>query len=65
MSKSLNVTVYVDDILIYELHNAEIDNLIEQLKNDNIAFHCKGTAESYLGVDIQRKGKQIMLKKKG
>jgi hypothetical protein len=30
-----------------------MNDLIEGLKCDEIALHCKGTAEGYLGVDIQ------------
>jgi hypothetical protein len=52
MNKSLIVIVYIDDILIYGQSGAEIDDLIERLKNDNIALHKEGTAEGYLGVDI-------------
>ncbi len=35
------------------------------MKNDDITLHCKGTAEGYLGVDIQSKGNQITLKQEG
>jgi hypothetical protein len=62
MRKLLIVIVNVDNILIYGWHNAEIDNLIEQLKNDDIALHREGTAEGYFGVDIQREGNQRTLK---
>jgi hypothetical protein len=43
----------------------EIDNLIKQLKKDDIALHKEGTAESYLGVDIQKDGQHITLKQEG
>ncbi len=43
----------------------EIDNLIKQLKNDDIALHKEGTAEGYLGVDIQKDGQHITLKQEG
>ena len=39
--------------------------MIERLKNDNIALHKEGTAEGYLGVDIQQDGNNIMLKQEG
>lgn len=65
MNDSLIVIIYVDDILIYARSEVEIDNLIERLKNDNIALHKEGTAEGYLGVDIQREGNNIMLKQEG
>jgi hypothetical protein len=35
------------------------------LKNDDIAHHKEGTAEGYLGVDIQREGVNISLKQEG
>ena len=65
MNESLIVIIYVDDILIYGRTEAEIDSLIERLKNDDIALHKEGTAEGYLGVDIQRDGQNITLKQEG
>jgi hypothetical protein len=65
MNESLIVIVYVDDILIYGRNEAEIDNLIERLKHEDIALHKEGTAEGYLGVDIQRDGENITLKQEG
>ena len=55
MNESLIVIIiiYVDGILIYGRTEAEINSLIERLKNDVIALHKEGTAEGYLGVDIQ------------
>jgi hypothetical protein len=35
------------------------------LKNDDIPLHKEGTAEGYLGVDIQRDGDNILLKQEG
>ncbi len=61
ISNSLIIIIYVDDILIYGRSDAEINDLIEGLKRDKIALHRKGTAEGYLGVDIQRDGNQITL----
>ncbi len=65
MNQSIIIIVYVIDILIYGRSEAEIDKLIERLKNDNIALHKEGTAEGYLGVDIQRDGDNISLKQEG
>jgi hypothetical protein len=53
ISKSLIVIIYVDDIVIYGKSDDEINELIERLKQDNDALHREGTAEGYLGVDIQ------------
>ena len=52
-------------ILIYARTEAEIDSLIERSKNDDIALHKEGTAEGYLGVDIQQDKNNIMLKQEG
>jgi hypothetical protein len=61
----LIVIIYGDDILIYGRSDTEINDLIEGLKRDEIALHCKGIAEGYLGVDIQRDGNQITLLQEG
>ena len=65
MNETLIVIIYVDDILIYGRNEAAINNLIERLKHDDIALHKEGTAEGYLGVDIQREGENITLKQEG
>ncbi len=65
MNDSLIVIIYVDDILIYAQTEVEFDSLIEKLKNDDIALHKEGTAEGYLGADIQQDGNNIMLKQEG
>jgi hypothetical protein len=65
MNNSLIVIIYVDDILIYGRSEEGINILIKQLKNDNIALHKEGTAEGYLGVDIQRDKQHITLKQEG
>jgi hypothetical protein len=65
MNKLLIVIVYVNDILIYGRSEAEIDDLIKRLKKNNIALHKEGTAEGYLGVDIQRDGDNKKLNQEG
>ncbi len=45
ISKSLIVIIYVDDILIYGRSDAEINDLIEGLKRDEITLHREGTVE--------------------
>ncbi len=65
MNNSLIVIIYVNDILIYGRSEVEINNLIKQLKNDDIALHKESTAEGYLGVDIQKDGQHITLKQEG
>ena len=53
MSKSLIVIIYVDDILIYGKTEDEINDFIKRMKKEDVALHREGTAEGYLGVDIQ------------
>ena len=65
ISKLLMVIIYVDDILIYGRSDAEINDLIEGLKHDEIVLHRKGTAEGHLGVDIQWDGNQITILQEG
>jgi hypothetical protein len=65
MNSSLVVIIYVNDILIYGQSEAEINDLIERLKYDDIALHKEGTVEGYLGIDIQRDGQHITLKQEG
>ncbi len=65
ISKSLIVIIYVDDILIHGKSDDEINELIEQLKQDDITLHREGTAEWFLGVNIQQDGNQIMLLQEG
>jgi hypothetical protein len=65
MSKTLIVIIYVDNILIYGRSTGKIDNLIKRLKKDDIALNKEGTAEGYLGVDIQQDGDKISLLQEG
>jgi hypothetical protein len=65
MSTSLVVIVYVDNILIYGQRNKDITKLIKQLQKEEVALHCEGTAERYLGVDIQQNGSQLTLLQEG
>jgi hypothetical protein len=65
ISKSLIIIIYVDDIYIYGKSDDEINELIERLKQDDIALHREGTAEGYLSVDIQQDGNKITLLQEG
>jgi hypothetical protein len=65
ISKRLIVVIYIDDILIYGISVKEIDELIENLKKDDISFHKEGTAEGYLGVDIQKEDNKTTLLQEG
>jgi hypothetical protein len=59
LSSSLIVIIYVDNILIYGCNEKEIDDFIARMKTEEVALHKGGTAEGYLGVDIQQNGNQI------
>jgi hypothetical protein len=67
MNDKLIVIIYVDDILIYGRKGKEsqIDDLIDELKREEVALHKEGTAEGYLGVDIKRDGNQVTLHQRG
>jgi len=64
-SKTLIVIIYVDDILIYCKDEAEIDDFITRMRSEDVALHKEGTADGYLGVDIQRDGTTITLTQSG
>ncbi len=51
--------IYFDDILIYGWGDKKIDDFIARMKTKDVAQHKEGTAEGYLGVDIQRDGNKI------
>jgi hypothetical protein len=65
MSTSLIVIIYVEDILIYPQRDKDITKLIKQLQKEEVALHCEGTAEGYLGNDIQWNGSQLTLLQHG
>jgi hypothetical protein len=62
--------VYVDDILFFAKEDSTIQGVIDELKQKGIAIRREGTAEGFLGVDIERltlkEGKpQIIFRQKG
>ncbi len=52
--------IYVDDILIYGHNVKDIAKFIHQMKTEDFKLHKEGTAEGYLGVDIQQDGNTII-----
>jgi hypothetical protein len=46
--------VYVDDILFFAKEDSRINEVISALKKAGVAIRREGTAEGFLGVDIQR-----------
>lgn len=62
--------VYVDDILFFAKDDSDIQSVIDTLKAKGVGIRQEGTAEGFLGVDIERstnsKGQpQIILKQTG
>jgi hypothetical protein len=51
--------------LIYGKDNKDIDDFIARMQTDDVALHKEGTAEGYLGVDIQHENGSITLKQEG
>jgi len=65
LGNGLLVITYMDDILIYGRTQEEIDNLIANLKNDDLALKKEGTAEDYLGLSVSYNGTQTTLSQPG
>jgi hypothetical protein len=59
------VIIYVDDKLIYGKDDKVIDNVITKMHSEDVALNKEGTAEGYLGIDIQREGTQVKLTQSG
>ncbi len=55
----------MDNILIHGKSEEEINDFIKRIKTKDVALHTEGTAEGYLGVDIQRNGDTIMFTQDG
>jgi hypothetical protein len=54
VGNDLIAVVYVDDILFFARDDSRIEQTIELLKTKGVAIRCEGTAEGFLGVDIER-----------
>jgi hypothetical protein len=54
VGKDLIAVVYVDDILFFAQDYSRIESTIELLKGKGVAIRREGTAEGFLGVDIER-----------
>ncbi len=59
MSTTMIFVIYVDDILIYCKSEDEINDFICRMKTEDVALNKEGSADGYLGVDIQCNGRQI------
>jgi hypothetical protein len=54
VGKDLIAVVYVDDILFFARDDSRIESTIELLRGKGVAIRREGTAEGFLGVDIER-----------
>jgi hypothetical protein len=54
VGNDLIAVVYVDDILFFARDDSRIEQTIELLKTKGVAIRREGTAEGFLGVDIER-----------
>ncbi len=64
-TSSLIVIVYVDDLLIFAKSDTLIDSFISSMQREDICLRKEGTAEGYLGVDIQHVDGKIRLTQPG
>ena len=65
LSKELVVIVYVDDLLIYGRSDEVIEDFIKRMKDEDVTLRREGTAEGYLGVNIERDGDKTILTQSG
>ena len=59
------IIFYVNDLLIYGRTDNDINTFISSVNELGITLNCKGTAESFLGIDIQREGNKTTLSQPG
>jgi hypothetical protein len=62
---TVNVVIYVDDVLLYSKNEADINRVLDGLKKDGVSIRREGTAEGFLGVDLIRSGSTITLLQTG
>jgi hypothetical protein len=55
------IIIYVDDIIIYDNDDDVINGFIMKMHSEDVALNKEGTAEGYLGINIQRTNTQIKL----
>ena len=65
LGKNILVITWVDDILIYGRRQEDVDNLIRNLQEDGFVIRKEGTAEGYLGLNVQRDGNKTILTQPG
>jgi len=57
----VTVLVYVNDFLLYAKDNDDMDSLLKTLKTEDILIHCEGSAEGFLGINIECNGNKMVL----
>ncbi|KAL7547469.1 hypothetical protein ACHAWF_011772 [Thalassiosira exigua] len=65
LNKEYIVVTYVDDVLVYGRSEKAIDGLIKRLRREDILLRKEGTAEGYLGVQVERQGNRTTLTQPG
>ena len=65
ISSNMMVIVYVDDLLIFAKSDNLIEDFITSMQREEICLRREGTAEGYLGVDIQHINGKIHLTQSG
>ncbi|KAL7555000.1 hypothetical protein ACHAWF_018958 [Thalassiosira exigua] len=65
LGDGLLAIIYVDDVLIYGRNEEAIDQLIANLQKDDVRLRKEGTAEVYLGLQLERDGNKTILSQPG
>ncbi|EJK62065.1 hypothetical protein THAOC_17338 [Thalassiosira oceanica] len=65
LSRDLIVVVYVDDLLVYSRSDATIADFVSKMKEAKVDIRLEGTAEGFLGVDVDRQGTTTVLTQRG
>ena len=65
MSRDLIVVVYVDDLLVYSRSDSSIKDFVAKMKDAQVDIRLEGTAEGFLGVDVDRQGSTTTLTQRG
>ncbi|KAL7546222.1 hypothetical protein ACHAWF_011445 [Thalassiosira exigua] len=65
LGKDILAIIYVDDVLLYGRSEEAIDELITNLKNDDVRLRKEGTAKGYLGLKLERDRNKPILSQPG
>ncbi|KAL7548588.1 hypothetical protein ACHAWF_011864 [Thalassiosira exigua] len=65
LGKDLIAVVYVDDVLFFGHSKDAVDDLIAKLQKDGVQIRKEGTAEGYLGLNVECDGNKTTLSQPG